>query len=220
MGYNSKKLAARNMLAEEIRLANQAKQRELFRITEERREAEMRQNAMEDMRRAAMLSRNERPMSVGTMGSIETTDLCSFDEEDISISGLSTVREEESKIDRRKAKAALALAELDVKLSEIQIMQAILLAEEASLNGQSEFKTTDRSVSELDNVKVTLNVTEDKNGVKKIKKNAQNFFNYTLKSAKEAQQRAGNTVREMKSKGWFKRSQKNSTALVQRLKNK
>merc|ERR1712045_932538 len=151
-----------------------------------------------------MVSRSYRPMSVGTMGSIDTNDLCSFDEEDLSISGLSTVREEESKIDRRKAQAALALTELDIKLSEIQIMQAILLAEEASLNGESEFRTSEKSVSDLNNVKVTLDITEDEKGVKKIKKRAHNFFNYTLKSAKEAQNRAGNTLKQVKQAGWFK----------------
>merc|ERR1739846_145299 len=106
----------------------------------------------------------------------------------ISISGLSTVKEEENKVDRRKAQkaqAALALAELDIKLSEIQIMQAILLAEEASLNGQSEFRTSEKSIEDLNNVRVTMSITEDENGVKKVKKRAQNFFNHTLKSAKE-----------------------------------
>lgn len=207
--YDSKKLAARNMLAQEILLANQAKKKELFRITEERREMERRQNSFQEIKKPEMMRPSDRPMSVGTMGSIDTTDLCSFDEEDMSISGLSTVREEESKIDRRKARAALALTELDIKLSEIQIMQAILLAEEASLNGESEFRTTEKSVDELNNVQISLDITEDEKGVKKIKKTAHNFFNYTLKSAKEAQNRAGNTLNEVKKAGWFKRSQKN-----------
>lgn len=205
--YDSKKVAARNMLADEIRRANEAKKRELFRITEERKEIERREEAMKDIQRPTYLDYHNRAPSVGTMGSIDTTDLCSFDEEDVSISGLSTVKEEQSKHDRRKAQAALALAELDIKLSEIQIMQAILLAEEASLNGESEFKTCDKSVSDLNNVKVTIDVQEDGNGVKKIKKSAKNFLNYTLKSAQEAKVRATKTVAEMrKNGGVFKRT--------------
>lgn len=204
--YDSKKLAARQMLANEIRLANEAKTRELSRISEERREVERRERARREIARPADLARGDRAMSVGTIGSIDSNDLCSFDEEEISISGLSTVREEESKIDRRKAQAALALAELDIKLSEIQIMQAILLAEEASLKGDSEFRTSEKSITDLNNVKVTMNVSTDENGVKKVKKQAQNFFNYTLKSAKEAQQRAGTTIGQMRRKGIFKRT--------------
>ncbi len=205
--YDSKKVAARNMLADEIRRANEAKKRELFMITEERREMERRNQAMKDIQRPTSLDYHNRAPSVGTMGSIDTSDLCSFDEEDISISGLSTVKEEQSKNERRKAQAALALAELDIKLSEIQIMQAILLAEEASINGESEFKTCDKSMSDLNNVKVTIDVQEDGNGVKKIKKSAKNFLNYTLKSAQEAKDRATKTVAEMrKNGGVFKRT--------------
>jgi len=203
--YDSRKLAARRMLADEIRLANEAKTKELTRISEERRETERREKARREMERPEAVAKGDRAMSVGTIGSIDSNDLCSFDEEDISISGLSTVKEEESKIDRRKAQAALALAELDIKLSEIQIMQAILLAEEASLNGDSEFKTSEKSITDLNNVKVTMNVSEDGNGVKKVKKQAQNFFNHTLKSAKIAQQRAGVTIGEMRRNGIFKR---------------
>ena len=82
-------------------------------------------------------------------------------------------------------------------------MQAILLAEEASLNGESEFKTSNKSISDLNNVKVTIDVQEDGNGVKKIKKTAKNFLNYTLKSAQEAKVRASKTVAEMRKNGTF-----------------
>lgn len=87
-------------------------------------------------------------------------------------------------------------------------MQAILLAEEASLNGDTEFKTSERSITDLNNVRVTMNVNTDKNGMTKVTKKAQNFFNYTLKSAKEAQQRAGNTIAEMRRKGLNKRQER------------
>ena len=200
--YDNQKMAARNMLAEEIRRANDAKKREMSRISEERREMERNENAMREIHRPEMIHRHT---SAGTIGSIDTSDLCSFDEEDMSISGLSAVKEEESRTDRRKRQAALALAELDIKLSEIQLMQAILLAEEASVNGDSEFKTSAKSVTDLNNVKVTMNFSEDEQGVKKVKKHAQNFFNYTLKSAKVAQERAGHTMAEIKQKGLFKR---------------
>jgi len=197
--YNDKKLAAREQLIEEIRRANDAKTRELRKITDERREEERREMARLDIERQASASRlREREASIGTMGSIDSTDLCSSDEEDISISGLSTVKEEENKIDRRKAQAALALAELDIKLSEIQIMQAILLAEEASLSGKSEFKTSEKSVSDLNNVRVAVNISKDENGAKKVRAQAQNFFNHTLKSAKVAKDRAATTIRQMR----------------------
>ena len=177
----------------------------------ERRETERRERARREMdvpshfERPRHMSSTDRMMSLDTVGSIDSNELSYVDEEDISISGLSTVKEEQSKIDRRKAQAALALAELDIKLSEIQIMQAILLAEEASLNGQSEFKTSEKSISDLNNVRVTMNVGEDENGVKMVRKRAQNFFNYTLKSAKEAQNRAGVTIRQMRRNTLFRR---------------
>jgi len=182
--YDGKRLAARRQLVEEIRLANEVKRDELDRLSRERRELDRRELSRPQ-------SIRNRDMSIG---SIDTNDLCSFDEEDISISGLSTVKEEETKTDRRKAQAALALAELDIKLSEIQIMQAILLAEEASINGEESFRTTDKSITDLNNVKVSLKIEEDKNGVKRVRKSARNFFVHTMKSAKEAQQRAGQTV--------------------------
>mmetsp|Transcript_1235 Transcript_1235/g.1494 ORF Transcript_1235/g.1494 Transcript_1235/m.1494 type:complete len:1047 (-) Transcript_1235:102-3242(-) len=182
--YDGKRLAARRQLVEEIRLANEVKRDELDRLSRERRELDRRELSRPQ-------SVRNRDMSIG---SIDTNDLCSFDEEDISISGLSTVKEEETKTDRRKAQAALALAELDIKLSEIQIMQAILLAEEASINGEESFRTTDKSITDLNNVKVSLKIEEDKNGVKRVRKSARNFFVHTMKSAKEAQQRAGQTV--------------------------
>lgn len=210
--YDDKKIAARRLLVEELRLANEAKAEELTRIGEERKEQERKERERADLDQPELLgmSRNVRGTSVGTIGSIDTTDLCSFDEEDMSISGLSTVREEESKVDRRKAQAALALAELDIKLSEIQIMQAILLAEEASLSGASEFKTSEKSITQLNSVKVTVKVTEGENGIKKVTKSASNFFNHTLKSAKEAQQRAGATIGQMRQKGIFRRAMNSS----------
>jgi len=211
--YDSKKLAARRQLIEEISMANKAKTRELQKITNERRETERRERAMQEIHRPVSQGRlRERDQSVGTFGSIDSTDLCSFDEDDVSISGLSTVKEEENKIDRRqaqKAQAALALAELDIKLSEIQIMQAILLAEEASLNGESEFRTSEKSMSDLNNVKVVVNVSKDENGTKKIRAQAQNFFNHTLKSAKIAKDRATTTIRELRRKRAATAAQRN-----------
>jgi hypothetical protein len=45
---------------------------------------------------------------------------------------------------RQRARAALAMTDRDVRLTEIQILQSIILAEKASLEGQAEFQTWDK----------------------------------------------------------------------------
>jgi hypothetical protein len=191
-GYDEKRLVAKRQLVEEIRIANEAKYEELARITKE----------MKAMKKPDPVQRDASAFSLASFGTIDTNDLLSFDEGDMSISGLSTVREEEQLTDRRKAQAALALAELDIKLSEIQLMQAILLAEEASLSGKSEFKTEDKSVADLNRKKVTQDMflsQDDKADRKEMLKNrAKDFFAHTVKQAKVAQGKASITISQLK----------------------
>merc|ERR1719457_119254 len=142
-------------------------------------------------------NRTSSAASVQSFGTIDTNDCLSFEEGEVSISGLSTVREEQGNADRRKAQTALALAELDIKLSEIQIMQAILLAEEASISGKDSFKTVDKSVDDLSSVKGADNLMRQKKSDERremLKSRAKNFFDHTIKQAKIAKKRAGNTL--------------------------
>ena len=181
---SNRKLAAKELLMKEIQMANEVKYREMARITKERKEE----------------VEKPRPVSAArSIGTIDTQDAFSFVEDDVSISGLSTViKEEKSRSEIRRQKAALAIAELDIKLSEIQIMQAIILAEEASVNGEDSFTTVDK-IEDLDrvNVAVTLKSTKE-TGAGKLKKRAHNFFAYSMKQAKVAKERAGQTIKDIK----------------------
>ena len=177
---SSRKFAAKELLMKEIQLANEAKYREMAKITKERKEA----------------AAKPRPVSAASIGSIDTQDAFSFAGEDVSISGLSAViKEEKSRSEVRRQKAALAIAELDIKLSEIQIMQAIILAEEASVKGEDSFTTVEK-IDDLDRVNVS--VTLEENGTRKLKKRAQNFFAYAMKRADVAKAMAAKTIQDIK----------------------
>jgi hypothetical protein len=179
---SNRKLAAKELLMKEIQMANEVKYREMARITKERKEE----------------VDKPRPVSAArSIGTIDTQDAFSFVEDDVSISGLSTViKEEKSRGEIRRQKAALAIAELDIKLSEIQIMQAIILAEEASVNGEDSFTTVDK-IEDLDRVNVAVTLTKE-TGADKLKKRAHNFFAYSMKQAKVAKERAGQTIKDIK----------------------
>jgi len=82
-----------------------------------------------------------------------------------------------------------------MKLSDIQVMQAILLAEKASFNGETEFKTSDRSLTDLNNVEITADMTQDERGMKKFKIKAQNFFSRIATSVKVTKERAAERIR-------------------------
>ena len=172
--YYMKKAAARNILAEEIRLADQSKKRELFKITEERREMERRRNSFKETKRDLMIG-EAKSISSSADCSINTSDICSFDEE-VSISGISTIKKEESKTENEKSQ--LNLTELDdqTQLSQFQIMQAFLLAEEASMKGESEFKTCEQSINDLKNIKISSDVFEDENKKYRKIRSPKNFI--------------------------------------------
>jgi len=192
--YGERRLQAKQQLVEEIRRANEVKYEEMERLTQE-------------IKRPGIVQR-DTSVSGQSFGTIDTNEILSFDEGeggDMSISGLSTVREEEyNAIDRKKAQAVLALAELDIKLSEIQLMQAILLAEEASLSGQSEFQTANKSVEDLNRVRINQHTLMKENGSNDrkniIKDRAMNFFSHTIKQAHVAQKKAGKTLLDLKTK--------------------
>jgi len=56
---------------------------------------------------------------------------------------------------------ARIIRQCDVKLSDIQLMQSLILAEEASRSGKDEFKTL-ANLDELDRVEMTLRLRQDK----------------------------------------------------------
>ena len=186
--YEERRLLAKQQLMDEIQLANEAKQDEMVRLSNEIKKSK---------RPSHIRNRSSSAASVQSFGTIDTNDCLSFEEGEVSISGLSTVREEQGNADRRKAQTALALAELDIKLSEIQIMQAILLAEEASISGKDSFKTVDKSVDDLSSVRGADNLMRQKKSDERrdmLKSRAKNFFDHTIKQAKIAKKRAGNTL--------------------------
>jgi len=55
-----------------------------------------------------------------------------------------------------------------IKLSDIEILQSIALAEEASVSGKSEFKTVDR-LEDLDSVKMTMSVPSTDNKIRVLR---------------------------------------------------
>ena len=191
--YEEKRLQAKQQLMNEIQLANEAKRDEFIRITKE----------MKTSKKPRAVHQREPSMasSIQSIGSIDTNEQLSFDECDVSISGLSKVHEEQTNVDRRKAQTALALAELDIKLSEIQLMQSILLTEEASLSGMNEFKTTDQSVDDLSKAKGAEQLMQKRRSKERkdmLKNRAKHFFAMTMTQAKVAKQKAGKTIEQVR----------------------
>lgn len=192
--YEEKRLKAKQQLMDEIQLANEVKHHEMVLMAKD----------MKKSRKPASIRRDisDSGASVQSFGTLDTNEVLSFDGGEVSISGLSTVREEQKSVDRRKAQTALALAELDIKLSEIQIMQAILLAEEASLSGKDEFKTTDASVEDLESVKGTEKFLRQKKMDERkdmVQHRAKQFFASTMKQAKIAKVKAGKTLIQVRN---------------------
>ena len=101
--YEEKRLQAKQQLMNEIQLANEAKRDEFIRITKEMKTSKKPRAVHQHQREPSMAS------SIQSIGSIDTNEQLSFDECDVSISGLSKVHEEQTNVDRRKAQTALAL---------------------------------------------------------------------------------------------------------------
>jgi hypothetical protein len=93
---------------------------------------------------------------------------------------------------------------IEMKLSEIEVLQAILLAEQASRSGKNEFKTTDQSLDVFSKVKLPDLMVEvrDATGtvtrvnisnkrIHKLKRSAKRLFVRTMKQAKVAKDLLG-----------------------------
>ena len=93
---------------------------------------------------------------------------------------------------------------IEMKLSEIEVPQAILLAEQASRSGKNEFKTTDQSLDVFSKVKLPDFMVEvrDATGtvtrvnisnkrIHKLKRSAKRLFVRTMKQAKVAKDLLG-----------------------------
>ena len=78
---------------------------------------------------------------------------------------------------RRRARAARAIANREIRLSEKQVMQSILLAEEAALKGETEFQTW-RKVDDLKTVTCTYPSKPDRMlmRVRQLRNQATSFF--------------------------------------------
>jgi hypothetical protein len=198
--YEEKRLKAKHQLMEEIRLANMAKLKEMEHLAKQ-------------VKKPGKMMQRDISVSAESFGTLDSYEVLSFDEQEADasiISGLSTIREhEKKKIENKKAQAVLALAELDIKLSEIQLMQAILLAEEASLSGKAEFKTSDQSVEDLNRINVNKKMfakeqnnklLSSENQKQNLKNIAKSFLSHTFHQAKVAKEKAGKTLVELKSK--------------------
>ena len=84
--YEEKRLQAKQQLMNEIQLANEAKRDEFIRITKEMKTSKKPRAVHQHQREPSMAS------SIQSIGSIDTNEQLSFDECDVSISGLSKVR--------------------------------------------------------------------------------------------------------------------------------
>ena len=87
---------------------------------------------------------------------------------------------------------------IEMKLSEIEVLlQAILLAEQASRSGKNEFKTTYQSLDVFNNVKLrdatgtVTRVNISNKRIHKLKRSAKRLFVRTMKQAKVAKDLLG-----------------------------
>lgn len=202
ISYEQQKLNAKQQLLEEIRLANMAKLNEMEQLTRQLKKPT-----------TAIMLKRDKSVSNESFGTIDSYEVLSFDDNEIDasvISGLSTLREHDKEANECSTaqQAALALAELDIKLSEIQLMQAILLAEEASLCGKTEFKTSAQSVDDLNRFKVE-NYFEEKQkkpaapfyrNKQNLKSRARSVVSHALKQAKVTKEMVGKTLEALKAK--------------------
>jgi hypothetical protein len=178
--YDEKRLRAKKQLEKEIRMADELKNIELSRIRTE-------------------IANNERPDQSGddTAFSMEAdsndTDYMSYD--DGSADGMSFVHvEEETKGNEKISIASLNLA----GLSQVQLLQSILLAEEASVNGDDEFRTLDRSFDDLSRVYVSRDILKEKTRTEKIKEKSKMIMDRTLTTAKMSQSHAEKHFKSLK----------------------
>ena len=177
--YEEKRLRAKQLLEEEIRLADELKYKELSRIRAEGIHNERTGESGEDTALSVEAESND-------------TDYMSYDDDEISTDG---VRAEEEKKEHER----ISIASLDIsELSQVQLMQSILLAEEASVNGDDEFRTVDKSFDDLSRVYISPDILREKSRAEKIKETSKMILDRTLTTAKMSQSHAEKHLKSLK----------------------
>jgi len=154
----------RSQAAEEIRSAREVKRAELMKLAEERNEALFkREKESNEMKSEYCLSIETSSTSTD---SYDWDDVISYadpsDDQSMSSRSLSNVKFERGttaddiqKLEDATADLARAIKACDVKLSDIQLMQSLILAQDAANEGQDEFKTLE-NLDELDTVEMSF----------------------------------------------------------------
>lgn len=177
--YEAKRLRAKQQLEEEIRMADELKYKELSRIRAEGSHNERLGESGEDTALSVEAESND-------------TDYMSYDDDEISADGVHA--EVEKKENERTSIASLDISEL----SQIQLMQSILLAEEASVNGDDEFRTVDKSFDDLSKVYISPDILREKSRAEKIKETSKMFIDRTITTAKMSQSHAEKHLKSLK----------------------
>lgn len=173
--YDEKRERAKQQLWDEIRMADVAKSVELSKLRAELFESDKLQNLSEDT-------------GISIEAESDDAGYVSFDDCDTNPHEKSDYSpKDERRQDRNTVKSSHVLAALDIKLSQIQLLQSIILAEEAALRGKREFKTADVSLEELNNVYIPADILKEKTRVEKMKDLSQMVIHQTIIHAKASQ---------------------------------
>jgi len=171
----SRRLEFRAQAAEEIRSAKEVKRAELMKLAEERNNARERKRIEEAKRLNIDKDMSYRTSSTGSIDSLDWLDGVSyadpFDESrnvlhDIKLKPSTTSADVEA-LKHATEDLARAIAACDVKLSDIQVMQSIILAEEAAQDGRDEFKTVER-LPDLDSVTMSFSTTSSRSAPRRV----------------------------------------------------
>jgi len=165
----SRRLEFRAQAAEEIRSAREVKRTELMKIAEERNDAREKRKIEE----AKMLNMDRdmsyRTSSTGSVDSLDWVDGISYSDpfsdsrntlHDIKLEP-NSMSADVAALKHATEDLARAIAACDVKLSDIQVMQSIILAEEAAQEGRDEFKTVER-LPDLDSVMMSFSTNSSR----------------------------------------------------------
>ena len=178
--YDEKRLRAKKQLENEIRMADELKNIELSKIRTEIANNERLSQSVDDTAFSMEADSND-------------TDYMSYD--DGSADGMSFVHVEEEKRENEK----ISIASLNLsELSQVQLLQSILLAEEASVNGDDEFRTLDKSFDDLSRVYVSPDILQEKTRTEKIKEKSKMIMDRTLTTAKMSQSHAEKHLKSLK----------------------
>lgn len=168
----TRRLKFRAEAAKEIRAANEVKRAELMRLAEERNEARLKREIEEAEKLENDKYISYRTDSAGSVGSnsLDWSDNVSYADpfadqpnalHDIKLEP-NSVSADVLALKQATQDLARAIAACDVKLSDIQVMQSIILAEEAAQDGRNEFNTLER-LSDLDTVTMSFSTTSSRN---------------------------------------------------------